>query len=167
MRPSTCTWTRYRYETLEEMLTSCCGRCHVQVGCHLAAVERELGERQRRLWDARNGALTRCGTIRKLSGSPPPRSEQRRDNSSGVERSSGKESVDARRAIDLAQGELSLLREYRTRLIADVVTGKFDVREAAARLPDEVEELGAARRGGCLDRRRGRAHRRPRHRHPR
>ena len=35
----------------------------------------------------------------------------------------------------------SLLREYRTRLIADVVTGKLDVREAAARLPDEVEEL--------------------------
>ena len=30
--------------------------------------------------------------------------------------------------------------EYRTRLIADVVTGKLDVREAAARLPDEVEE---------------------------
>ena len=37
--------------------------------------------------------------------------------------------------------ELALLREYRTRLIADVVTGKLDVREAAARLPDEVEEL--------------------------
>ena len=36
--------------------------------------------------------------------------------------------------------EISLLREYRTRLIADVVTGKLDVREAAARLPDEVEE---------------------------
>ncbi len=33
-----------------------------------------------------------------------------------------------------------MLREYRTRLIADVVTGKLDVREAAARLPDEVEE---------------------------
>ena len=33
-----------------------------------------------------------------------------------------------------------LLREYRTRLIADVVTGKLDVREAAARLPDEGEE---------------------------
>ncbi len=31
-------------------------------------------------------------------------------------------------------------REYRTRLIADVVTGKLDVREAAARLPDEVDE---------------------------
>jgi len=34
--------------------------------------------------------------------------------------------------------EIELLREYRTRLIADVVTGKLDVREAAARLP-EVE----------------------------
>ena len=32
------------------------------------------------------------------------------------------------------------LREFRTRLIADVVTGKLDVREAAARLP-EVDPL--------------------------
>jgi type I restriction enzyme S subunit len=32
------------------------------------------------------------------------------------------------------------VREYRTRLIADVVTGKLDVREAASRLPDEPEE---------------------------
>jgi type I restriction enzyme S subunit len=37
--------------------------------------------------------------------------------------------------------EISLLREYRTRLIADVVTGKLDVREAAARLPQEAEDL--------------------------
>lgn len=36
--------------------------------------------------------------------------------------------------------EIALLREYRTRLIADVVTGKLDVREAAARLPDEADE---------------------------
>jgi type I restriction enzyme S subunit len=36
--------------------------------------------------------------------------------------------------------EISLLREYRTRLIADVVTGKLDVREAAANLPEEAEE---------------------------
>jgi type I restriction enzyme, S subunit len=40
-----------------------------------------------------------------------------------------------------AEREIALLGEYRTRLIADVVTGKLDVREAAARLPDEVEEL--------------------------
>jgi type I restriction enzyme S subunit len=43
-------------------------------------------------------------------------------------------------AIESARNEISLLREYRTRLIADVATGKLDVREAAARLPDEVEQ---------------------------
>ena len=37
--------------------------------------------------------------------------------------------------------EIDLLREYRTRLIADVVTGKLDVREAATQLPVEIEEL--------------------------
>ena len=44
-------------------------------------------------------------------------------------------------AVKRTHREIALLGEYRTRLIADVVTGKFDVREAAARLPDEVEEL--------------------------
>ena len=39
-----------------------------------------------------------------------------------------------------AQREIDLLREYRTRLIADVVTGKLDVREATAALP-EVDPL--------------------------
>lgn len=34
----------------------------------------------------------------------------------------------------------SILREYRTRLIADVVTGKLDVRETAAQLPQESED---------------------------
>ena len=43
-------------------------------------------------------------------------------------------------AVAHAERETSLLREYRTRLIADVVTGKLDVCAAAARLPDEVEE---------------------------
>jgi type I restriction enzyme, S subunit len=43
-------------------------------------------------------------------------------------------------ARDRAEREIGLLREYRTRLIADVVTGKLDVRKAAAGLPDEVEE---------------------------
>ncbi len=37
--------------------------------------------------------------------------------------------------------QISLLREYRTRLIADVVTGKVDVRAAAQGLPEEVDEL--------------------------
>ena len=34
--------------------------------------------------------------------------------------------------------EIELLREYRARLVADVVTGKLDVREAAARLPEDT-----------------------------
>ena len=42
-------------------------------------------------------------------------------------------------AIDRTQREIALLREYRTRLIADVVTGKVDVRAAAAGLAEEVE----------------------------
>ena len=32
---------------------------------------------------------------------------------------------------------MDLIRESRTRLIADVVTGKLDVREAAGHLPEE------------------------------
>lgn len=42
-------------------------------------------------------------------------------------------------AAERAEREIDLLRECRTRLIADVVTGKLDVREAAARLPQEIE----------------------------
>ncbi len=37
--------------------------------------------------------------------------------------------------------EIALLREYRTTLTAEVVTGKLDVREAAKRLPDQADEL--------------------------
>ena len=33
--------------------------------------------------------------------------------------------------------EMELLREYRTRHIADIVTGKLDVRQAAAQLPED------------------------------
>ena len=39
-------------------------------------------------------------------------------------------------AIVSNEQEIALLREYRTRLIADVVTGKLDVRELAAGLPE-------------------------------
>jgi type I restriction enzyme, S subunit len=41
-------------------------------------------------------------------------------------------------SITRLSSELGLLREYRTRLVADVVTGKLDVREAARRLPEEA-----------------------------
>ena len=43
-------------------------------------------------------------------------------------------------AMQTAHREIGLLREYRTRLIADVVTGKLDVRAAAASMPDEADE---------------------------
>lgn len=46
-----------------------------------------------------------------------------------------------REALSQAEHEMDTLREYRTRLIADVVTGKLDVREAAAALPDELEAV--------------------------
>ncbi len=44
-------------------------------------------------------------------------------------------------AISRFEREIELLREYRTRLVADVVTGKLDVRDVAAKLPDEVQTL--------------------------
>ena len=47
------------------------------------------------------------------------------------------ETADITGAISRLEREITLLREYRTRLVADVVTGKLDVREAAAALPDE------------------------------
>ncbi len=43
-------------------------------------------------------------------------------------------------ATSVARREIELLREYRTRLIADVVTGKLDVREAAVAVA-EVDPL--------------------------
>ena len=43
-------------------------------------------------------------------------------------------------AIDRARRQIEMLQEYRTRLIADVVTGKLDVREAAAQLVDETDD---------------------------
>jgi type I restriction enzyme, S subunit len=41
------------------------------------------------------------------------------------------------RTVRVAEREIELLREYRTRLSADVVTGKLDVRDAIAKLPEE------------------------------
>lgn len=49
-----------------------------------------------------------------------------------------KEAVRFDTAISRLTRETDLLREYRTRLTADVVTGKLDVREVAARLPEEA-----------------------------
>ena len=42
------------------------------------------------------------------------------------------------KAIAYTRRQIELVQEYRTRLIGDVVTGKLDVSEAAALLPDEA-----------------------------
>ena len=49
-----------------------------------------------------------------------------------------KATADVDTAIDRARRQIELLRDYRTRLIADAVTGKLDVREASA-LTGETE----------------------------
>jgi len=65
----------------------------------------------------------------------PPHAEQNRIATVIVDETQALE-----RSIATVRTEISFLHEYRTRLIADVVTGKLDVREAAAKLPDEAEE---------------------------
>jgi len=47
-------------------------------------------------------------------------------------------------AISRLECEMKFLSEYRTRLIADVVTGKLDVREATRNLPDDVAAMEIA-----------------------
>ena len=64
----------------------------------------------------------------------PPHFEQRT-----IAEHLDKATADIDAAIDRARRQVDLVQEYRTRLIADVVTGKLDVRDAAAQLPDEAE----------------------------
>ena len=53
-------------------------------------------------------------------------------------------------SIDRARRQIELIQEYRTRLIADVVTGKLDVRAAAARLPNETDDRDPIDESGRL-----------------
>ena len=80
------------------------------------------------------GALT-CADLKHFRLILPPAPEQ-----SVILIAVESETCACRAAIDRAHREIALLREYRTRLIADVVTGKLDVREAAAKLPEETDE---------------------------
>jgi type I restriction enzyme S subunit len=72
--------------------------------------------------------------VRTLLVLSPPMVEQREIVADIDRRTLGLES-----AIQAAQREIDLLREYRTRLIAEVATGQLDVREAAVELPVETE----------------------------
>ena len=78
------------------------------------------------------GAIT-CEELKRFKLPMPPRAEQ-----DELLRSIQTETRELNTAASRLEREIELLRDYRTRLVADVVTGKLDVREAAARLPDEA-----------------------------
>ena len=68
----------------------------------------------------------------------PPRKEQ-----DSILKGIGEQSADLNTAIARTEREIALMQEYRTRLTADLVTGKLDVREAAAHLPAPPAEATA------------------------
>jgi type I restriction enzyme S subunit len=68
---------------------------------------------------------------------PPAHAEQLR-----ILEEIGQQTASLQTAIDTAKREIDLIREYRTRLIADVVTGKVDVRGLApAGAPSDDEQI--------------------------
>jgi type I restriction enzyme S subunit len=72
--------------------------------------------------------------LKRMAVSLPPYDEQRR-----IVEWVTRETAPTAALIAAARREIDLVREYRTRLIADVVTGKVDVRGAAASLPDDTD----------------------------
>ena len=61
-----------------------------------------------------------------------------------------KATADIDAAIARTGRQVELVQEYRTRLIADVVTGKLDVREAAAQLVEEDDEVDSIDEGAIM-----------------
>ncbi len=61
------------------------------------------------------------------------------------------ETAKVQMALSAARDEIALILEYRTRLMVDVVCGKIDVREAAMRLPDELDEPGPLAENAVAD----------------
>jgi type I restriction enzyme S subunit len=74
------------------------------------------------------------GEVREIRVAFPPIEEQRE-----ILEWLGSETRTVDQAANVASSEIALIQEFRTRLIADVVTGKLDVRAAAASLPETVE----------------------------
>ena len=75
------------------------------------------------------------GGIKSVNVPLPPLSEQ-----TAIVEYIDKATADIDSAINRARRQIELLREYRTRLIADVVTGKLDVSEAATKLGEQADE---------------------------
>jgi len=80
------------------------------------------------------GALT-CEDLKHFRIALPPQNEQIQ-----VVTAVRKEVQELEVAIDKAQREIDLIREYRIRLITDVVTGKLDVRDVELPALEETEE---------------------------
>jgi len=66
---------------------------------------------------------------------PPPDEAQR------IAESLSTQTCDLESAIAKAEREIGLIREYRTRLIADVITGKVDVRHLVSEMGEIEEDL--------------------------
>ena len=78
------------------------------------------------------GAIT-CEDLKRFKLPMPPRAEQ--------DRLAERVAIEVRAVADAScrlDREVELLSEYRTRLIADVVTGQLDVRDATTHLPVEA-----------------------------
>lgn len=82
--------------------------------------------------DGSNQTHLSNGDFKTLPIQCPPRAEQK-----AIVASVRPATAAIAKRLDLVAREIGLLQEVRTRLIADVVTGKLDVREAASKLPDE------------------------------
>lgn len=83
-----------------------------------------------------NLASTNSTTVGELPIIVPTIAEQRR-----LLRAIADETTPLVVAGEKAQREIALLQEFRTRLVADVVTGQVDVRAIAATLPDAPEAV--------------------------
>ena len=81
------------------------------------------------------GALT-CEDLKRFKLTLPPHNEQ--TTLVNAIKAATKKLDDT---LARTEREIGLLREYRTRLVADVVTGKLDVRAAARQLPDKDGEF--------------------------
>jgi type I restriction enzyme, S subunit len=55
------------------------------------------------------------------------------------------------RVLETVEREIGLLRQYRMRLVADLVTGKLDVREASSNLSNEAEDIAPLDTGEELE----------------
>lgn len=85
------------------------------------------------------------GEVREIKVALPPIDEQK-----ALVGSIHRDTAELDHAIAKTLRDITLLREYRTRLIADVVTGKIDVREAAKGLPAEPDESVEAQKDESL-----------------